>query len=57
MAPISYSVTRWQDDEFAKMAYSFVPVDCSGEVYEKLAAPVDGKIFFAGEVSMNVSTL
>jgi hypothetical protein len=50
MEPLSYSVTRWQEDEFAKMAYSFVPVDCPGEVYDQLAAPVNNKIFFAGEV-------
>jgi monoamine oxidase len=48
--PVSYVVTRWQEDPFAGMAYSYIPVGRSGEIYDSLAAPVANKIFFAGEV-------
>lgn len=48
--PQSYVVTRWQEDPFAGMAYSYIPVGRSGEIYDQLAAPVANKVFFAGEV-------
>ena len=43
-------MTRWQDDQYARMAYSFVPVGCSGSAYDVLAESVGEKVHFAGEV-------
>ena len=48
--PLGSRVTRWQEDPFAGMAYSYIPVGCSSEIYDQLAAPISNKIFFAGEV-------
>ena len=50
-APVCSFVTRWQQDPLARMAYSYVPVGCSGSAYDVLAETVGDKVHFAGEVS------
>ncbi|CAK8697040.1 unnamed protein product [Clavelina lepadiformis] len=49
--PVNYFVTRWRDDEYAQMAYSFVKCGSSGEDYDELAKEIDNKLFFAGEAT------
>jgi monoamine oxidase len=43
-------VADWHADPYARGAYSYVPAGASGAV-AKLAAPVDGTVFFAGEAT------
>jgi monoamine oxidase len=43
-------VADWHADPYARGAYSYVPAGASGAV-AKLAAPVDGTLFFAGEAT------
>lgn len=41
-------IVNWQNDRFAKGAYSYTAFD-TDEAYKILAAPIDNAIFFAGE--------
>lgn len=41
---------KWSDDPYAKMGYSYVPVDAGG-LREVLARPIENKLFFAGEAT------
>jgi monoamine oxidase len=43
-------VHNWSTDPFSRGAYSYVPVD-GLEAMQRLAAPVDGTLFFAGEAT------
>ena len=43
-------MTRWQSDQYASMSYSYVPVGCTADAYERMSEPVNNRIFFAGEV-------
>lgn len=47
--PVAQYVTRWRSDEYSRGSYSFVSVGCSGAEYDSLAAPVAGRLLFAGE--------
>uniref|UniRef100_A0A7M4FSM6 [histone-H3]-N(6),N(6)-dimethyl-L-lysine(4) FAD-dependent demethylase n=1 Tax=Crocodylus porosus TaxID=8502 RepID=A0A7M4FSM6_CROPO len=49
--PVKFFVTRWSQDPWTQMAYSFVKTGGSGEAYDILAEDVQGKIFFAGEAT------
>ena len=48
---VRHVVTNWSGNSYAGLAYSYLPVDGSGQLYDHLAEPVDNKLFFAGEVS------
>ena len=49
--PQKYFLTRWYSDPHTKMSYSYIPVDAKSDAYEVMGRDVEGKLFFAGEVS------
>ena len=53
--PDRYVVTRWKHKPLAGMAYSYLPVGTSGQLYDVMAAPVGDRLFFAGEVCSRFS--
>lgn len=50
-APESWLVTRWGSDPFAGGSYSSLRPGADPEMYGDLAAPLDGRLFFAGEAT------
>lgn len=42
-------ITRWDQDIFAQGAYSFYQVGTEKEHFQKLATPINSKLYFAGE--------
>jgi polyamine oxidase len=44
-------VSRWSEDPFAQGAYSYPGVSTKPEDFTALAAPVDGRLYFAGEAA------
>ncbi|ESO09302.1 hypothetical protein HELRODRAFT_190449 [Helobdella robusta] len=49
--PLSYLVTRWQEDPHAGLSYCYIPVGCNEDVFDLIAQSVDDKLFFAGEAT------
>lgn len=49
--PLGSMVSRWGADPFAQMSYSYAAVGSSGDDYDAMAEDIEGRIFFAGEVS------
>jgi monoamine oxidase len=50
-APTTFRVTRWGRDIYARGAYSFIPVGATEPAFAALAAPVEDRLFFAGEAA------
>lgn len=44
-------VSRWNDDPFARGAYSYPAVETEAEDFAALAAGIDGRFYFAGEAA------
>ncbi len=49
--PVDYQLTRWAQDPFALGSYSFNAIGSTPPMRDELAAPVDDRLFFAGEAS------
>ena len=49
--PTDYQITRWAADPFARGSYSFNAVDSTPAMRTTLAAPLEGRLFFAGEAT------
>ena len=47
--PKKVIVTRWGDDEYAYGSYSHIQVGASGRDYHTLEQPVNHRLYFAGE--------
>lgn len=44
-------VTQWSKQRFSRGSYSYIAKDSSGVDYDLLAAPINNRIFFAGEAT------
>ncbi|WP_217184908.1 FAD-dependent oxidoreductase [Streptomyces sp. AC495_CC817] len=51
IAPLAFARSAWTTDPFALGSMSFTPVGVQASAREALAAPVDGRLFFAGEAT------
>lgn len=49
--PVSWQITRWAADPFARGSYSFNAVNSTPAMRTTLAAPLEGRLFFAGEAT------
>jgi monoamine oxidase len=49
--PEAWHVTRWASDPLALGSYSYLRLGASVDDYDRLAEPVDGKLYFAGEAT------
>eukprot|EP00808_Paulinella_micropora_P006831 g75368.t1 len=49
--PVKFHCTRWQQDEFARGSYSYIPVGASGADYDEVGRSLGGRLFFAGEAT------
>ncbi|MDO5648796.1 FAD-dependent oxidoreductase [Paracoccus sp. (in: a-proteobacteria)] len=49
--PIDFQMTRWGQDPYSLGGYSFHAVGSSPATRDDLAAPVSGRVFFAGEAT------
>lgn len=51
IAPLAFARSRWASDPFALGSASFTPAGVQASARDALAAPVDGRLFFAGEAT------
>lgn len=49
--PVDHQITRWAADPYALGAYSFNAVGSTPTMRDELAAPLESRIFFAGEAT------
>lgn len=49
--PDDYVITRWAQDPYSFGSYSYLPKNATTEMRADLAAPVDDRLFFAGEAT------
>lgn len=49
--PVDYQITRWATDPFALGAYSYYAVGSTPRMRQVLAAPLEKRLFFAGEAT------
>ncbi len=50
-SPSAYLITRWGKDPYAQGSYSYPSIGSSMEDFKNLAAPIENKLFFAGEAT------
>ena len=51
-APVATAATRWATDPYSLGSYSYVPVGAGAGDMDALAAPVGGRLLFAGEATV-----
>ena len=49
--PLAWHVTRWASDPLAGGSYSYLRVGATPDDYDRLAAPLADRLFFAGEAT------
>ena len=49
--PTGRLITRWLEDPFARGSYSYLAVGATPDLRRALAAPVDERLWFAGEAA------
>jgi len=49
--PTDYQITRWATDPYSLGSYSYNPVGSTPVMRKNLAAPLKGRVFFAGEAT------
>lgn len=49
--PVVAYVTQWSKQRFSRGSYSYIAKDSSGVDYDLLAAPINNRVFFAGEAT------
>jgi monoamine oxidase len=49
--PVDVHVTRWRDDPWPLVSYSYLPVGAGPDDLRALAEPVNGRLLFAGEAT------
>lgn len=49
--PSGHLVTRWNQDPFSLGSYSYTPVGSSQSLRRQIGAPIEHRIFFAGEAT------
>ena len=49
--PEASLITRWGADPYSHGSYSFLALGANPDHYDDLAAPVGGRVFFAGEAT------
>jgi monoamine oxidase len=49
--PVAYGATDWQHDPFSQGSYTAMVLGSSGDDLDAIAAPVRGRILFAGEAT------
>lgn len=49
--PLATRITRWDSDPFARGSYSYLPPGAKPVHRRRLARPVKGRLFFAGEAT------
>jgi monoamine oxidase len=51
LSPIAFARSTWTTDPFSLGGASFTPAGVPQNIRESLAAPIDGRLFFAGEAT------
>tara|TARA_R110000868_G_scaffold8205_6_gene42691 strand:+ start:5277 stop:6551 length:1275 start_codon:yes stop_codon:yes gene_type:complete len=54
IAPDNIYSTHWQSDPYSQGAYSYLSTGQSADAHDTLAAPIDNRLFFAGEATHNI---
>ena len=49
--PVEFFATKWGQEEFSQMSYSYVKIGASGTDYDVLAQPHTERVLFAGEAT------
>lgn len=52
-SPEEILTTKWQTDPYTLGAYSYLPSDSKLDCFDKLAEPIENKVYFSGEATDN----
>jgi hypothetical protein len=54
--PVSWCISSWSEEYDAGMSYTYLPVGVRPDTMDTLSEPVEGKVYFAGEVRETFSS-